>query len=299
MITAGSAHRIACALLLLPTLPAATLAAGHMLKSGETWRSTRTVSASGLNGAVRLSGRVSDSQIGPIHIVGAYRAVETFGSDAVIRNLRITQFRANDLEREGIRLRGDVRGVRIEDFDIRMRDTPQTRPHLPEGIAIQSGSGIVIRNGRLSGFRLRPVKGKYPNGDGIAAERAVSGLRIEAVEANDNSDAGFDLKSRGTRLENLIARRNFRNYRFWGEVDAGTLTSVDPRSAHVWAGKGAVVQIRRLVARGSKSVPLLIVDGARRVIIDRCDLALPSGTKLIVGKTAGVDLKLGDGCRIA
>lgn len=284
------------ALPLVVVLAAATAGPVHRLKSGESWRPRTTINAPGVNGAILLQGRVSNSRVGPARVRGAYRAIETAGN-GVLRNIRIDGLEATDLQRDGIRLRGSVDGVTISNFTLRMRSAPQARPHLPEGIALMSGRNITIRDGRISGFRLRGTKGKYPNGDGIAAERAVSDLRIERVEANDNSDGGFDLKSRSTRLNALTARRNFRNYRFWGDVTAGTLMSVDPRDAHIWAGKGAVVRIDRLIARSRSKAPLLRVEGAREVIIGRCELNLPKGTPLVVGAREGARIRLGAGCR--
>lgn len=281
---------------LVMALAAATAGPVHRLKSGESWRPRATINAPGVNGAILLQGRVSDSRMGPARIRGAYRAVETAGN-GVLRNVHIDGLEATNLQRDGIRLRGSVDGVTISNFTLRMRSAPQARPHLPEGIAIMSGRNITIRDGRISGFRLRGAKGRYPNGDGIAAERGVSSLRIERVEANDNSDAGFDLKSRSTRLNALTARRNYRNYRFWGDVTAGTLMSVDPRDAHVWAGKGAVVRIDRLIARSSGKAPLLRVEGAREIVIGRCELNLPKGTPIVAGARGGARIRLGVGCR--
>lgn len=280
---------------LVTILAAATAGPGHHLKSGEIWRPRATVNAPGVNGAILLQGRVSDSQVGPARVRGAYRAVET-AANGVLRNIRIDGLEATDLQRDGIRLRGNVDGVTISNFTLRMRSTPQARPHLPEGIAITSGRNITIRDGRISGFRLRGAAGRYPNGDGIAAERAVSSLRIERVEANDNSDAGFDLKSRSTRLNALTARRNHRNYRFWGDVTAGTLMSVDPRDAHVWVGKGAVVRIDRLIARSARNAPVLRIEGAREIVIARCELNLPKGTPIVAGARNGARIRLGVGC---
>ena len=278
-------------------LTAAATGPIHRLKTGESWRPRGIVDAPGVNGVALLQGNISDAQIGPARVRGAYRAVETAGG-SVLRNIRIEGLTATDLQRDGVRLRGSIDGLSIRNFNLRMRERPQSRPHLPEGIAVATGRNITITDGTISGFRLAAANGRYPNGDGIAAERPVSNLRIERVEANDNADGGFDLKSQDTRLDKLTARRNFRNYRFWGGVTAGTLTSVDPRSAHVWAGRGAVVHIDRLVASSSTKAALLKLEGAREVVIDRCELRLPRGTPIVQGNQTTTRVKLGAGCRI-
>jgi hypothetical protein len=177
-----------------------------------------------------------------------------------------------------------------------MRDRPQVRPHLPEGIALLSGRNITIANGNVAGFRMVSRPGQYTNGDGIAAEWPVRNLQITNVEANDNSDAGFDLKSSQTRLDRLTASRNSRNYRFWGEASAGRLTSIDPRNAHVWVGKRGTVRIDHLVARSRNKVPLLRLEAGAKVEIGRCSLSVPPNTPVVAGGPAA-RLKLGPGCR--
>lgn len=55
----------------------------------------------------------------------------------------------------------------------------------------------------------------YFNGDGFLAEGAAEGIRYEDCIAMDNSDGGWDDKSRGAVLINCIAVRNKRNFRLW------------------------------------------------------------------------------------
>lgn len=241
-----------------------------------------------------LSGDVENQVIGPLQVSGWFRAIET-KKGTRIRNLTIQGVTATDLQRDGIRIRGDVDGVNIRDFRLQMRGEPQSPPNLPIGIAVQTGHGITISDGNISGFQMVRIKGKYTNGDGIASERPVDGLTIRRVVSTDNSDGGFDLKSRNTDLDDLTSARNGRNYRFWGTVEAGTLTSIDPRNAHIWVAKGARVHIRKLVARSTTKAPLLNIDGPSDVVIDSCELRLAPGTKLVVG---GPRPKLGRGCAI-
>jgi hypothetical protein len=246
---------------------------------------------------VHLKGVMENTVVGPLTVSGSYRVVES-SKNLRMRNLRIQGLFGTDLQRDGVRLRGDIDGATIQNFRLAMRRQPQTEPNLPIGIAVQSGRGITISDGEVAGFQMVRVPGKYTNGDGIAAERQVQDLTISRVVSRNNSDGGFDLKSSNTKLDQLRAEHNYRNYRLWGTIDAGTLTSIDPAGAHLWAGNRAVVHIKRRVASSSGRAPLVQVDGARQVEIDSCDLRLPPGTPLVEGKTSETRVVLGRGCTI-
>ncbi|MEO6256507.1 MAG: hypothetical protein ABIO69_06845 [Sphingomicrobium sp.] len=245
---------------------------------------------------ITLKGMVENRVIGPLNVVGPYRIVES-SKDLVLRNLRIQGVTGTDLQRDGIRIRGDAAGVTIQNFKLAMRNQQQVSPNLPTGIALSSGSGITISDGEVSGFQMVKVPGKYTNGDGIASERAVHDLTITRVVSRDNSDGGFDLKSSPTKLDQLRSENNGRNYRLWSVVEAGTLTSINPRGAHIWAAKSAKVHIKRLVAQSSSQAPLVEVERSGQVIIDSCDLRLPPGTRLVVKSNEG-RVSLGRGCSV-
>ena len=243
---------------------------------------------------IHLKGMVENKTIGPLNVVGPYRIVES-SKNLVTRNLRIRGITGLDLQRDGIRLRGDIDGATIQNFRLVMRRQQQSPPNLPTGIAVVSGRRVRISDGEVAGFQMVRIPGKYTNGDGIAAERQVHDLSISRVISRNNSDAGFDLKSSPTTLDQLRAENNGRNYRFWARVDAGTLTSVDPRGAHIWAGNGAVVHIKRLVARSSTRAPLVQIERGGQVVIDQCELRLPAGTRLVEKSNEG-RVVLGRGC---
>jgi hypothetical protein len=275
---------------------AAVTLAFSQAQASDKWRSATPVDARGRAAVVLLEGQLDGAVVGPLQVTGPLRAVESSKSLRA-RNLVIRNLVASDLQRDGVRLRGDIEGARLQNFELQMRAEPQSEPNLPIGVAVISGRRIAISDGQISGFRMRAVEGKYTNGDGVAAERKVHDLAIARVKAVNNSDAGFDLKSSGTRLDALRAERNGRNYRFWSSVDAGTLTSVNPRNAHVWAGTGAKVRIRHLVASSSGRAPILDIEGAESVVVERCSLQVPRGTPLIEGDSGRV--KLGRGCAVA
>ena len=268
------------------------------ITSGQTWPSSPTSLSFNGGIAVKLSGTVESATIGPVTISGAKHAVYTTSDNDTLRNITIQGLTVSEAQREGIRIRGDADGVLIRDFDIKMRAQPQVPPDLPTGIAFYSGRNLRVENGHLSGFRMVDEPGKYPNGDGLSSERPVDGLTISNVTSDDNSDGGFDLKGSNIMLTDLSAARNFRSYRFWGSVHAGTLTSIDPRNAHVWAGTGANVVIDKLIARSSTKAVILYVDGAQSVTIGSCELSVPPGTKLTSIATNTTIVTLGPGCAL-
>ena len=247
--------------------------------------------------AINAAGTIESSTVGPVNVTGASYAFFTW-NDSYIRNLAISNIKVTEARREGIRLRGNVDGVTIRDFSIRMRDVPETGSNLPEGIKISEGQNIVIEDGCISNFKMVEVAGTYTNGDGIAAERPVNNLTIRRVSANDNSDAGFDLKSNNTFMYDTRAERNFRNYRFWTKATTGTIYSADPRQAHVWIGADAVVVIDKLVAKSSTDIYVLWADNAARSITVRsCDLDVPNARAFFRGSSA-TELILGPGCSL-
>lgn len=267
---------------------------GVFLTTKAAWPGIDNIALSG-GRAISARGRIEGSTVGPVNVDGAYSAFYT-ADDSRIRNLRISNIKVTQAQREGIRLRGDVDGVVICNFSIRMRPEPQSGTHLPEGIAIYNGKNILLQDGFLSGFKMHDVAGEYTNGDGVSSERPVERLTIRRVTANDNSDGGFDLKSKDTYLYDTRAERNFRNYRFWTQVTTGTIRSADPVQAHIWIGAGAEVVIDKLIATSATPAYVLWLDpDARSVTIGSCELAVPSGTRFYK-RGSKAKLRLGPGC---
>lgn len=270
-----------------------------LLKSFNSWTTALIEMVGGV--AIRIKGTVEGATVGPVRIMGAKYALYT-ESGAIIRNLAVKDFEAVELQREGIRLRGDVNQVAISNFNIRMRAQQQVSPELPVGIALYEGSNITISDGYIGGFQMVTVPGTYTNGDGIATERPVNSLLIERVTSNDNSDAGFDLKSSNTVLNDTHAERNKRNYRLWATVTAGTIYSgtplVNAEAAHIWINTGAQVVIDKLVATSTTSAPVLYIEpDVKSVTVNSCELDVPLGTKFFIGGKNAV-LSFGPGCQL-
>ncbi len=267
-----------------------------VLQTHTLWPNIDNISVNGGKG-INAKGTVESSTVGPVNIDGAHQAF--FSSDtSVIHSLAISNFKATDVQREGIRLRGEVDGVTIRNFAIQMRGKPQTKPDLPEGIAIYNGTRVTIEDGFISGFRMEDIDGEYTNGDGISAEEPVNNLTIRRVISNDNSDAGFDLKSNNTFLYDTRAERNFRNYRLWTKVTAGTIYSTDPRQAHIWVGDGAEVVIDKLIAVSNTPVYVIMAaPTAKSITIKSCQLSVTNAWKFFKGSST-TKLVLGPGCSL-
>jgi hypothetical protein len=285
-------------ILFLALLATAPAWAGNLV-SGQKWPATYnpTIWSSGtLNSAVvRISGAVNDARIGPVKIIGAYRAVDT-DSGAVVRRLVIDGLVATKINRDGVRLREAYDTV-IQNFEFRFRDLPQIGTQLPEGIAIYKGSNITIRKGIISGFRMVTVPGVYTNGDGIATEGGVSGVTIQDVTSSYNSDAGFDLKGK-VSVDRLTAIGNSRAFRFWHNVEAGTIKADRWTSAAVWVGKGATVHIKLLRATNRGSQPVIILEDYATLKIDQCELDVPYAKSFSRADGSGTKVSYGPGCRL-
>lgn len=261
------------------------------IASAQRWNPSGVVDAPGQNGAALIDGQVTAATIGPAVVRSAYRAIES-RRDSVLEKSTIAGIVATDLQRDGIRLR-TANDVIIRDFDLTMRAEPQKGKNLPEGIAITAGHDIVIRNGRVRGFRMVSGRG-YTNGDGIATEGETQG-RIANVSSTNNSDGGFDLKG-DWQVDDLVSEQNGRDYRFWNTITAGTLTANGWSSTAVWAGKGARVRIEHLIATNTTLAPLLIVAGGTDVTIVRCTLSRPAGAQVVKSEGSNNKVTLGPGC---
>jgi len=201
-------------------------------------------------------------------------------------------------DRAGIRLRGDAHDIVIRNGSMATkRET--TGSDLPVGIDLAGTvHDVLIEGVTASGHRMQPVLKKYTNGDGFSQEAGVYRVTYRRDVSTNNSDGGFDLKGQA-RLEDLIAERNGRNYRFWNDITATTLTSKDPSGAHVWLNAKVPqnVTIDRLVVLSTTIAPVLRIENAFpvSVTIKECVFAVPRGTLLQWGgKSATV--KWGRNC---
>ncbi|PZU89132.1 MAG: hypothetical protein DI527_16500 [Chelatococcus sp.] len=266
--------------------------------SGKTWppaAAVPTISATGTNGAARFVKSAHDVTIGPVIVIGAFRAVET-DQGVTVRNLRIDGLVGRDLQRDGIRLRNAI-GAEISNFDLRMRAEPQTGDQFPVGITVYAGENITIRDGVVDGFRLSVPAGSFVQGDGIGTERDVKGVRIERVTSRNNGDSGFDLKGQIVGRD-LVSERNGNGIKAWHDATISTLTSIDNKRA-IHLPVGAKLHIERLVARSVAKAHVIVVEGKGELTIGSCDLTgMAKGSILVQWNGSGAKLKLGTGCAL-
>lgn len=103
------------------------------------------------------------------------------------------------------------------------------RPSLPTGIKFQEdGTDWTVRDAVMSNFKMRPVPGRYRNGDGFASELPNARITFIDCQSDDNGDAGFDLKGPDWTIDRCSAGGNAHNFRFWSSGHAKSLRSVDP-----------------------------------------------------------------------
>jgi hypothetical protein len=269
---------------------------------------TMTTYSETLNGPFRVSAS-SPVLIERQWVDGSYRAIET-NSGAKPLDVTIRAIKATNIQRDGIRVM-NAGNILIEDFDLTMRAEPQTGTNLPEGIAIGGNNcapinNVVIRNGKVSGFRMAEVQGVYTNGDGVATEGCVVNLTISNVRASNNSDGGFDLKGQHVVLNNLVAENNSRGFRNWSpDATATTLVSKNNGTA-LWMGKPDAngvptkITIDRFIA--SSEVPAIVFRWERGALITvkSCDLTgMAPGSTLTKNDGSGAVVTLGEGCTLS
>jgi len=202
--------------------------------------------------------------------------------------LRMDRF-ALKYGRAGIRLQGNAHDIVIRNGVMTTKGIT-SGSDLPVGIDIGGTvHDVLIEDVTATGHRMVYVPKKYTNGDGFSQEAQVYRVTYRRDVSTDNSDGGFDLKGQA-RLEDLVAERNGRNYRFWNDITASTLISREPSGAHVWLNAKAAqaVVIDRLIVSSSTTAPVLRIENPYPVsiVVKECVIAVPAGTLLQWGGKA-------------
>lgn len=217
-----------------------------------------------------------------------YRFLDVFTRKAGLHDALVERVRATGMIRGLARIRADSSHVTFRDIDVTFRSEPAQPGQLPVGIGIEDDAhDIVVERAVVRGARMVRIPDKYTNGDGYSTERRNYRITFRRAEAHDSSDGGFDLKSTDTRLEDVAASGNGRNYRFWGTGTASNVTSRDPRHAHIWLGKGARWRIDRLIVRSSGRAPIIHIGPGASLEIGSHDIRVPPGTRLVVQESGG------------
>lgn len=177
----------------------------YRVKSNHRYRNIRAADVG--NGLFLIDTPVRRVDIADIRVSGAYRMIENrarSGEDASCIGLNVTNVRAMGVRRSLGRLRYASRGIRFR--DVQAEGVLQTGARdLPVGIALDDeASEIVFERCIMRGFRWKRKDSQYWNGDGFSTERGNRKIRFSQCAAWDNSDAGFDLKSADTDLDDCL-----------------------------------------------------------------------------------------------
>jgi len=256
---------------------------------------------------VTLQGAVPNALIGPASVRGAYRAVYTSHSATVGR------FAVDGLSAEVtyscIRARADV--VVVRNMRCSMTGGPQSGSvNMPFGLNITAAKTVSVEDSSFDGFQWRAASNRYWNGDGITIERDVAGAQFRRVTANDNTDAGFDVRP-FVLMSDVSASGNCRNFRFWSGGDVGTLTTGDAikrggtsACSGIWVngatkGPRPILHIRKLIVRMTRPAMIVEVEtGPADIRIDECDIHAPSGSTMITFERGAGEVRLGRGCQV-
>lgn len=296
--------------LLAPTSHLPSPAAPVFLTGDVDWPGTGESAsfAPGGAGLVTLRGNVPNAVIGPAFVRDSYRAVDVSRSASVARML-VHGLRA-EVTDACIRAHADQ--IIVRDTHCTMTGGPQQGGvNMPFGLEILSARRVLVRDSSFSGFQWTAPANRYWNGDGITIERDVESAEFDRVSANDNSDAGFDVRP-FARLSHASASGNCRNFRFWSGADAGTLVSGEVRKrggisscSGIWlngasGGPRPQLHVRKLVVRMRRPGTIIEVEtGPADIRIDECDIQAPRGSVMIDFDRAPGRVALGKGCAVA
>lgn len=208
-----------------------------------------------------------------------------------INDVTIERVEANVTKR-GIYVRGDSARWDIGHFRLAYVGATDDNNY-PMGIQMNgTAHAINIHDGHISGFWSTKPDG-YPNADGIVCERGNYDITIRRVTIEGSTDGAVDCKATGLRLDQVTAiDTGKRSFRFWGEATAGTLTSINPGWAHIWADAKGRITVEKLIAVGGGT--LVDATTGASVAIKSCDLSKWSGATRVKG---GGSVTLGEGCK--
>jgi len=256
---------------------------------------------------VILEGNVPSAAIGPATVRDAYRVVY------VSREATVGRFAVDGLSAQVtyscIRAHADV--VVVRNMRCAMTGGPQSgRVNMPFGLNITAARTASIEDSSFDGFQWRTASNRYWNGDGITIERDVAGVQFRRVTANDNTDAGFDVRPFAL-MSDVSASGNCRNFRFWSGGDVGTLTTGDAikrggtsACSGIWlngstTGPRPRLHIRKLIVRMTRPAMIFEVEtGPADIEVDECDIEAPAGTTMITFEKGAGEVRLGRGCRL-
>jgi hypothetical protein len=267
---------------------------------------SRVIDAGG-DDAATLRGVVPSAVIGPVKVMNAHRVLDVSQS-AVVSQINVDGVEAQVTD-GCIRAHADI--VVVRSTHCVMTGGPQSGGvNMPFGFEVTAARTVLVENSSFDGFQWTAAPNRYWNGDGITIEKDVAGAQFRGVSANNNSDAGFDVRPFAI-LSDVSAAGNCRNFRFWSGADAGTLTTGDSvkrggisSCSGIWlngssAGPRPRLHVARLVVRMRNPGTIIEVEtGPADIRIDHCDIQAPAGTRMIEFDKGAGSVELGVGCRL-
>lgn len=230
-----------------------------------------------VNTAFHVTGAISNLTIDGATASNVNRFLDDYAtagqSNATISGLQISDVTVTGFAKGVIRLQYDTHDVVLDGVngDSQFTDGANFAIGVSLGGTVHD---VVVRNSSMG--NVRDTTNVYYNGDGFATEAGAYDILFENVRAYNNTDAGFDIKSSSTTLVDTVSEGNTRNYRFWSDVTATGISSIEPayhggtgQASNFWIAGGNVVTLTdAIIADSSASSWLYDAEksGARLVL---------------------------------
>jgi hypothetical protein len=224
------------------------------LGKGANHLAFENIGCANVNNCFRITEDVADIRIEGVTADNVHYLLDDLATKgarrASIHGLVLRDARVDGFAKGVARLQYDSSGILIEDVYADSRQIDGA--NFAIGIhLLGTVHDVVVRNVTIG--NILDTTNRYWNGDGFATERGVYNVLFKNTSAFNNSDAGYDLKSRSTKLVGTLAEGNTRNYRFWADDTlAENLSGTNPEYhggsntvANVWIQSGASVVIRK------------------------------------------------------
>lgn len=205
------------------------------------------------NGCFQIGAPLSDLTFENITAVNVQRFIENRiiagQTDATIDGLTVRTCDIEGFSKGAVRLQYDTRNVLIED----VTGSAVVGDNFPAGIhcdgTVHDGVFRRVQMDDCQQFRTPEL---YWNADGFSSEELTYDLTWEDCSSSGCTDAGFDLKGNGHKLDRCVAVDNKRNFRLWGIAMLTDCVAADP---NLRGGTGTQAQIHatsnaRVVAVG-------------------------------------------------
>jgi hypothetical protein len=253
----------------------------HRARSGQTY--SRIQARDFGNGLIRVAGEVDGLTVEDVEAHNFYRLIEG-EAGASLTNFTVRRVKGVGFERSLSRLRGASRNGLFQDVyadsEAQIGDPFAVAFHLDENC-----SDITYE--RCTALRCQtPLRKKvYRQGDGFSDEGGCSGISYIDTLAQECTDAGYDIKSKGVRMVRAKSVSNRRNFRLWADATLDHIVSENPRGVHISThGKGPrIIRIERLEVRSDTGAPVFYLEaaGGSKISIGSYDIQIPERAPLV------------------